>query len=69
MSIISFIQKKNNKIFSSAIFENDQQNWSRGDEKFDGDTHESSIAQQICHPHVTSLICHPVSHLSFFHFY
>ena len=21
--------------------------------------HESNIAQQICHPHVTSLICHP----------
>ncbi len=35
--MISFIQKKKNKFFSSAIFGNDRQNWSRGGEKFGGD--------------------------------
>jgi len=42
--MISFIQKKKiNKFFSSAIFGNDRQNWSRGGEKFGGDTGEDSI--------------------------
>ncbi len=38
--MISFIQKKKNKFFLSAIFGNDQQNWSHGGEKFGGDTGE-----------------------------